>query len=95
MEIHHAEHSALSNAERQRNENTAVRGVWVFWCRATMRTTGATMINAVALMPPTVNTSNAMSEGCNHERVRAPRELTSASQPTAAHGSNMTDVRDW
>ncbi len=58
--------------------------------------TGAIINSAVALMPPTVATISAKKAASRHlvgVRVAAPM-VSPTSQPSAAHGSSSTEVRE-
>ncbi len=56
--------------------------------------TGAIIKSAVALMPPTVATISAKKAASRHlVRVAAPM-VSPTSQPSAAHGSSSTEVRE-
>jgi hypothetical protein len=55
---------------------------------------GAMRARAAALTAPTVKTTRANSAASRHRVRVVARMVSPTSQPTAAHGSSMTDVRE-
>ena len=96
MTIHHSDTSKLSEPSLTA-VMTAARQLMVR-CHAacTNHSTGAGAINAraVALTAPTVSTTSANTAASRHRVRVVARMVKPTSHPTAAHGSNMTDVRD-
>ena len=63
-------------------------------CRSHSIGAGAIIISAVAFGDPTVKTTSAKIAGSRHRVRVAERIVSPTNHPTAAHGSNISEVRD-
>ena len=96
MAIHHNDTPRLKPP--MRNAAATARRHGTDRCHAawTSHNTGAGAIiaSAVALGDPTVKITNAKTAGSRHLVRVADRTVSPTNQPTDAHGSSISDVRD-
>ena len=94
--IHHSE-TPIDSTPTRTATSAAARQV-TSRCQAlwTSQSTGAGTIiaKAVALTAPTVSTIRAIAAGSPQVRRRVARTVKPTIQPSPAHGSSITDVRD-
>ena len=96
MTIHHSDTSTLNtpifSAVMAARRQVMVRAHAAWTSQSTGA--GATSARAVAFTAPTVSTTSAASAASRHRVRVVARMVRPTIQPTPAHGSSITDVRD-